>query len=152
MCRLKGLRTSKSAIGGFRGRTGRDTYSDALTLTITDVNPFMTSCWATHSMNFFGKALGKSASFSDWRPARPAFRELQSNGYIRYEKLASFNDRRKRREVSFVSNVYENTTIKLFNATSATSLNAAAGEERNQLLASALAARQEADTANGIKG
>jgi signal transduction histidine kinase/CheY-like chemotaxis protein len=77
---------------------------------------------------------------------------LQSNGYLRYENLPLQTTDGKLREVEFVSNVYDEDRHQVIqcNIRDITDRKHAE-EERTLLLASAQAARAEADTANSIK-
>jgi len=102
----------------------------------------MTKLLGTHANEFLGKGALEIGLFSDMEACKTAFRDC-SRTVIFVMKTASSTIDGKRREVEFVSTSMTNTTIKLFNATIRTSRTQAREEERNQLLASALAARQE---------
>ena len=80
---------------------------DAVTLRITDVNPFMTELLAYSRADFLGKELWEIGLFSDKEASQTVFRELQESGYIRYEDLPLQTRHGESREVEFVSNVYE---------------------------------------------
>jgi PAS domain S-box-containing protein len=80
---------------------------DAVTLKITDVNPFMTELLAYSRADFLGKELWEIGLFSDKEASQAVFRELQVSGYIRYEDLPLQTRHGQSREVEFVSNVYE---------------------------------------------
>ena len=150
---VEGLRTSEIRYRRlFEAAQDGILILDALTLTITDVNPFMTKLLGYSRDEFLGKALWEIGLFSDMEACKTAFRELQSNGYIRYENLPLQTIDGERREVEFVSNVYDehNNQVIQCDIRDITERKRA-DEERNQLLASALAAREEADTVNGIK-
>src|SRR6266545_6306584 len=60
---------------------------NAITRTITDVNPFMTELLGYSRAEFLGKELWEIGLFSDREASQAAFRELQETGYIRYEDL-----------------------------------------------------------------
>ena len=73
---------------------------------ITDVNPFMIELLGYPREEFIGKQLYEIGLLKDEAASAEAFRELQANGYIRYEDLPLQTKWGKRREVEFVSNVY----------------------------------------------
>jgi PAS domain S-box-containing protein len=125
---------------------------NAGTLRITDVNPFMTELLDYSRDEFLGKELWEIGLFSDKESSQQAFRELQSDGYLRYENLPLQSRAGKIRQVEFVSNVYEEDGHQVIqcNIRDITARKQAE-EERRLLLISANAARAEADTANGIK-
>lgn len=129
---------------------------NSATLRIIDVNPFMTDLLGYSRDEFLGKELWEIGLFSDKEASQQSFRELQTNGYIRYEDLPLQTVEGTLREVEFVSNVYEEDTCRVIqcNIRDITE-HQRAKEGRRLLLESALksaeAARLEADTANSIK-
>jgi PAS domain S-box-containing protein len=125
---------------------------DAVTLRITDVNPFMTELLGYSRDEFLGKELWEIGLFSDKEASQQAFRELQAKGYLRYEDLPLQSTGGKVRQVEFVSNVYEEDGHQVIqcNIRDITDRKRAE-EERRLLLESAQAARAEADTANAVK-
>ena len=125
---------------------------NAVTLKITDANPFMMELLGYSYDEFLGKELWEIGLFSDKEASQAAFRELQEAGYIRYEDLPLQTRRGESREVEFVSNVYEEDGQQVIqcNIRDITDRKQAE-EERGLLLESAQAARSEADTANTIK-
>jgi PAS domain S-box-containing protein len=125
---------------------------NAASLKITDVNPFMTELLGYSRDEFLGKELWEIGLFSDKGASQQAFRELQLNGYLRYENLPLQTSDGKLREVEFVSNVYDEDRHPVIqcNIREITDRKQAE-QERRVLLANAQAARAEADTANGIK-
>ncbi len=80
---------------------------NAVTLEIIDVNPFMMTLLGYSRDEFLGKELWEIGLFKDKGASQAAFRELQGSGYIRYEDLPLETLSGQRREVEFVSNVYE---------------------------------------------
>jgi len=80
---------------------------DAVSLKITDVNPFMTELLGYSRAEFLGKELWEIGLFSDKEASQVTFRELQKTGYIRYADLPLKTIEGKPWEVEFVSNVYE---------------------------------------------
>src|SRR5690349_22886686 len=80
---------------------------DAVTLKITDVNPFMTELLGYSHAEFLGKELWEIGLFSDKGASQAAFKELQRTGYLRHEDLPLQATNGKLRDVEFVSNVYE---------------------------------------------
>ncbi len=125
---------------------------DAITLTITDVNPFMTELLGYPRAELLGKELWEIGLFSDKDASQQAFRELQVKGYLRYEDLPLQTTDGKLREVEFVSNVYEENGNQVIQCNIRDiSERKRAQEECARLLESAVAAHAEADIANGIK-
>ena len=84
---------------------------DAVTLRITDVNPFMTELLGYSRNEFLGKELWEIGLFSDKEASQQAFRELQVKGYLRYEDLPLQSTGGKVRQVGFVSSVYEEDSL-----------------------------------------
>ncbi len=125
---------------------------NAITLKITDVNPFMMELLGYSRDHFLGKELWEIGLFSDKDASQQAFRELQAKGYLRYDNLPLQTIEGKLREVEFVSNVYveDGQQVIQCNIRDVTDRKRAE-EERRLLLESAKAARAEADTANSIK-
>jgi PAS domain S-box-containing protein len=150
---LEGLRTSEIRYRRlFEAARDGILILDAVTLKITDVNPFMTEFLGYSRAEFLGKELWEIGLFSDKEVSQQAFRELQVKGYLRYEDLPLQTTAGTVRQVEFVSNVYEEDGHKVIqcNIRDITERKRLE-EERRFLLASAKAARAEADTANGIK-
>jgi len=80
---------------------------DANTGKILDANPFMSELLAFPQAEFLGKELWEIGMFSDESENEAAFRELQEQGYVRYDHLPLKTQSGKRAEVEFVSNVYQ---------------------------------------------
>jgi PAS domain S-box-containing protein len=125
---------------------------DALTLKITEVNPFMTELLGYSHTEFLGKELWQIGLFSDKEASQEAFKELQRTGYLRYEDLPLQATNGTLRDVEFVSNVYEEDSHQVIqcNIRDITERKRAE-KERTLLLAAAQSARAEADSANDIK-
>ena len=79
---------------------------DAQTLKIIDSNPFMTDLLGYSHDEFFGKQLWEIGLFADKEASQAAYRELQNNGFIRYDHLPLESRNGQKVEVEFVSNVY----------------------------------------------
>jgi len=125
---------------------------DANTLRITDVNPFMTDLLGYQRDEFLGKELWEIGFFNDKEASKDAFRELQANGYLRYEDLPLQTVEGKLQEVEFVSNVYDEDDQQVIQCNIRDITDRKRAEkEREQLLESAQSAHAEADTANNIK-
>jgi len=125
---------------------------DAVTLKITDVNPFMTELLGYSYAEFLGKELWEIGLFSDKEASQEAFKELQRTGYLRYEDLPLQATNGKLRDVEFVSNVYEEDSNQVIQCNIRdVSDRKRAETERTLLLAAAQSARAEADSANGVK-
>ena len=73
---------------------------------IVDVNPFLLDLLGYAHEELLGKELWQVGLFQDIAAAQRAFRELQEQGYIRYEDLPLKTVDGRRVEVEFVSNVY----------------------------------------------
>jgi diguanylate cyclase (GGDEF)-like protein/PAS domain S-box-containing protein len=79
---------------------------DAASRKITDVNPYMVELLGFSPAELLGKELWEIGLLKDVQASQDAFRELEQNGYIRYEDLPLQTKEGRRREVEFVSNVY----------------------------------------------
>ncbi len=79
---------------------------DAVSRKITDANPYMTELLNYSRDDFLGKELWEIGILQDKEASAAAFRQLQENGYIRYEEFLKTSGG-EIREVEFVSNVYE---------------------------------------------
>jgi PAS domain S-box-containing protein len=125
---------------------------NAVTLKITDVNPFMLEFLDYPRDKFLGKELWEIGLFSDKEASQAAFRELQETGYLRYEDLPLQTRHGELREVEFVSNVYREGDHQVIqcNIRDITARKQAE-EERGLLLESCQVAHAEADEANTIK-
>jgi PAS domain S-box-containing protein len=125
---------------------------DAVTLKITDVNPFMTELLGYSHAEFLGKELWEIGLFSDKEASQEAFKALQRTGYLRYEDLPLQDTNGKLRDVEFVSNVYEEDSHQVIQCNIRDITDRKRAEkERTLLLAAAQSARAEADSANEVK-
>jgi PAS domain S-box-containing protein len=125
---------------------------DAVTLKITDVNPFMTELLGYSHAEFLAKELWEIGLFGDKEASQAAFKELQRTGYLRYEDLPLQATNGKLRDVEFVSNVYEEDGHQVIQCNIREITDRKRAEkERTLLLAAAQAARAEADSANTVK-
>lgn len=126
---------------------------NAVTLKITDVNPFMTELLGYSRKEFLGKELWELGFFSDKEASQEAFRGLQETGYLRYEDLPLQTTEGKLREVEFVSNVYEEEAgqpVIQCNIRDITERKRVE-KEHQQLFENCEVSRTEADRANGVK-
>lgn len=80
---------------------------NADTLKIIDANPFMMKLLGYSRGDFLGKELWEIGLFRDKAASKAAFQELQETGYLRYENLPLETMHGQRREVEFISNVYD---------------------------------------------
>jgi PAS domain S-box-containing protein len=80
---------------------------DPETRQIIDVNPFLVNFLGYTYEEFIGKELFEIGLLKDEAASQAAFRELQANGYIRYEDLPLETKDGRRVEVEFVSNIYD---------------------------------------------
>jgi two-component system, chemotaxis family, CheB/CheR fusion protein len=79
---------------------------DPATRKILDANPYMTELLDYTHEELLGKELFEIGLLKDEEASRAAFRELQEQGFIRYEDLPLETKTGERREVEFVSNLY----------------------------------------------
>jgi PAS domain S-box-containing protein len=125
---------------------------DAVTRKITDVNPFMEKLLGYSRGQFLGKELWEIGLLEDEKASRLAFRELKQKGYIRYEDLPLETKDGKRREVEFVSNVYDEGGHQVIQCNIRDITARKQGEEEfKQLMVWEKAARAEAEAANHVK-
>jgi PAS domain S-box-containing protein len=80
---------------------------DAHTGQIADANPFLLAMLGYTHEQMLGKHLWEIGFFKDRALSESAFAELQQKGYIRYENLPLETKDGRRREVEFISNLYE---------------------------------------------
>ncbi len=74
---------------------------------ILEANPFMTELSGYSTDEFIGKELWEIGLFRDQPANEAAFRDLQHNGYVRYDHLPLKSKNGQPAEVEFVSNVYQ---------------------------------------------
>lgn len=150
---LEGLRTSEIRYRRlFEAARDGILILDAKTLKITDVNPFMTELLGYSRDEFIGKELWEMGFFHDKEASQQAFRELQANGYLRYEDLPLKTIDGKLQDVEFVSNVYEEDDQQVIQCNIRDITERKQAErEREGLLENAQIAQADADTANNIK-
>jgi PAS domain S-box-containing protein len=79
---------------------------DLLTRKVIDANPFMTELLGYTRAELLGKELFEIGLLKDEAASRAAFRELQRQGFIRYDDLPLETKTGESREVEFVSNLY----------------------------------------------
>jgi PAS domain S-box-containing protein len=80
---------------------------DPSTRKITGANPFMAELLGYTRAEFLGKELWEVGLLADQAASQAAFQALQAHGFIRYENLPLQTKTGERREVEFVSNVYD---------------------------------------------
>ncbi len=80
---------------------------DPVTRKITDANPYMTQLLGYTREEFLGRELWQIGLLKDEAASQAAFRELQHRRFIRYEYLPLESKSGQRREVEFVSNLYD---------------------------------------------
>jgi PAS domain S-box-containing protein len=80
---------------------------DANTGKITDANPFMSELLGYSRDNLKGKELWQIGLFQNTAANQAAVRQLQENGYSRYDHLPLRNQRGEQVDVEFVCNVYQ---------------------------------------------
>lgn len=80
---------------------------DAATLKITDANPFMTELLEYRRSHFLGKELWEIGLFRDKEASKAAFKNLQQSGYLRFEDRPLESKSGRKRDVEFISNVYD---------------------------------------------
>jgi PAS domain S-box-containing protein len=112
---LTGLRQAQAAIEVSEVRYRRlfEAARDGIlildpgTRKITDANPFMSELLGYPREELLGKELWQIGLLKDEKANQSAFRELQKKRFIRYEDLPLQNKTGQRREVEFVSNLYD---------------------------------------------
>ena len=80
---------------------------DARTGNITNVNPYLAQLLGRSPIEFLGKKLWEIGLFQDVEKSKSAFRELQRDGYIRYDDLPLETWDGRYIDVEFVSNSYK---------------------------------------------
>jgi PAS domain S-box-containing protein len=86
---------------------------DPVTRKITDANPFITDLLGYKLEELVGRELWEIGLLKDEAASQAAFRELQAKGYIRYDTLPLESRAGRKREVEFVSNLYEENGHKV---------------------------------------
>jgi two-component system sensor histidine kinase DegS len=74
---------------------------------IVDANPFMSELLGYPHRQLVGKELWQIGLLKDEESSRRAFRRLERTGFIRYENLPLLSKNGHRRDVEFVSNLYQ---------------------------------------------
>lgn len=74
---------------------------------IEDANPFMSELLGYTHADLLGKQLWEIGVFNDIANSQLAFSQLQKDGVIRYDNLPLQTAEGSRREVEFVSNIYQ---------------------------------------------
>jgi PAS domain S-box-containing protein len=80
---------------------------EAETGTIIDANPFILRLLDYPFEELFGRHLWEIGEFKDAAASQSAFSVLQSTEYVRYENLPLLTRNGDRRDVEFISNVYD---------------------------------------------
>lgn len=80
---------------------------DAESGAITDSNPFLQALLGYSYAELLGRTLWEIGPFRDIVASQAAFTELQTREYVRYDNLPLEARNGERRQVEFVSNVYE---------------------------------------------
>jgi PAS domain S-box-containing protein len=119
---------------------------DPHTRCITEANPFIADLLGYRRAELVGKELWEVGLLADQAASRAAFRALQADGFIRYENLPLQSKAGERRDVEFVSNVYDEAgqAVIQCNVRDITARHQAE-DERAALLAREQAARADAE-------
>ncbi|OGO20933.1 MAG: hypothetical protein A2Z15_00700 [Chloroflexi bacterium RBG_16_50_11] len=80
---------------------------------IVDVNPFLFNLIGFSFEELMGRKLWEIGLFKDIAASKEAFKELQDKGYVRYEDLPLETKDGKKRDVEFVSNVYQVSNMRV---------------------------------------
>lgn len=80
---------------------------DPQTRKVTDANPYITELLGFQRGELVGRELWQIGLLKDEDASRAAFLELQKNSFVRYEDLPLESKTGQRREVEFVSNIYD---------------------------------------------
>jgi len=86
---------------------------DPHTRQIVDVNPFLIEFLGYSYDEFIGKELFEIGLLKDEDASQAAFRELQTNGYIRYDDLPFMTKDGRQVPVEFVSNIYQEGDLQV---------------------------------------
>lgn len=86
---------------------------DPVSRKITDANPFIARLLGYTREELLGKELWEIGLLADEKDSQQAFRDLQMNGFIRYEDLPLETKTGERREVEFVSHLYDEGDLKV---------------------------------------
>lgn len=86
---------------------------DPETRQIVDVNPFLVAFLGYTREEFIGKELYEIGLLKDEAASQAAFRELQAQGYIRYDDLPLETRNGQKVDVEFVSNLYQEGDRKI---------------------------------------
>src|SRR5258705_8114533 len=86
---------------------------DAESQKITDANPFMIELLGYLRDEFIGKELWEVGLFENEQSGGKAVCDLLANGFARYANLPLRTKTGERREVEFISNVYEEESRRL---------------------------------------
>ena len=122
---------------------------DPHTHKIIEANPFMTQLLSCSREDLLGHELRQIGLLKDAVAQQAAWEQLQATGYVRYEDLPLQAKSGERREVEFVSNVYEEDGHAVIQCNIRDITQRKLLErERAALLVREQAARQEAETAN----
>ncbi len=125
---------------------------DPKTRKITDANPYMEELLDTPVADLVGKELFEIGLLKDQEESRQAFQRLLKAGQIRYENLPLETRMGRRRDVEFVSNLYQEGSVALIqcNIRDITE-RVIHTREREQLLARERVAHEQAELANRSK-
>jgi len=125
---------------------------DPKTRKITDANPYMEELLETPLADLVGKELFEIGLLKDQEESRQAFQRLLKAGKIRYEGLPLETRTGRRRDVEFVSNLYQEGphTVIQCNIRDITE-RVIHAKEREQILARERAAHEQAEIANRSK-
>ncbi|HEX2852544.1 MAG TPA: chemotaxis protein CheB [Opitutaceae bacterium] len=86
---------------------------DPGTRKITDANPYISQLLGYARNELVGRELWEIGLLKDEQASLAAFRALQKDGFIRYEDLPLETKQGKKREVEFVSNLYDEAGTKV---------------------------------------
>jgi PAS domain S-box-containing protein len=109
----RGSKTARDSLSELRYRRLFEAARDGIlivdpeTRQIVDVNPFLLEFLGYAFDELIGKELYEIGLHKDEATSKAAFRELQVNGYIRYEDLPLETKDGRKVDVEFVSNLYQ---------------------------------------------
>lgn len=125
---------------------------DAQTARVVEVNRCMLDLLRQPREHFLGKELWELGVFQDKQQNQEAMRQLQRDGFIRYEDLPLEDSDGRRAPVEFVSNIYQEGHHSVIQCNIRDiSERARFEKERAALLANEQASRLEAEAANRAK-